>query len=341
MRFNNFLLKAFFAVSFSCLLASCMDVGYREPSAQNEQSPVKDGAPLADIDVSTIADAVPRLDPVTRAGNKNPYSVNDKTYHLLPTAKGYREVGIASWYGTKFHGRKTANGEPYSLYGMTAAHTTLPIPSYVRVRNMANGRSVIVRINDRGPFHSDRIIDLSYAAAKKLGYSDQGTARVEVTAIDPLTYQKNSVQAPQIEGTISPSLAPATASIAKVPPRPVDHKIKSGQALETASTDEAQATYLDSSQAGSKGLMSTGPQSTKTGFLQVGVYASYQSATQHRQQVSGLTTYPVLVEKVVHPVEKTPLYKVIVGPVNEQSKLLQLRDYFKQSGSSGVFVVYM
>lgn len=166
----------------------------------------RDGAPSGSIDVSRIPDAVPKWEPVTKAGNKSPYTVLGKTYRVLPSSNGYRQRGIASWYGTKFHGRKTSNGETYSMYAMTAAHKTLPIPSYVRVNNLENGRSVIVRVNDRGPFHGGRIIDLSYAAAKKLGYSDNGTASVEVIAIDPVNYQRNSVEAPSIEKQGAPYL---------------------------------------------------------------------------------------------------------------------------------------
>ncbi len=148
----------------------------------------KDSAPDQAVDPATIKDAVPREDLITRAGNKNPYTVLGKTYRLLPTSKGYKEEGVASWYGTKFHGRPTANGEPYSLYGMTAAHRTLPIPAYVKVTNLANNRTAIVRVNDRGPFHSERIIDLSYAAAVKLGYAEQGTANVLIETIEPKSY---------------------------------------------------------------------------------------------------------------------------------------------------------
>lgn len=159
---------------------------------------VKDGAPPRDVDVSQIPDAVPRFEPITRAGNKSPYVVFGKKYYVLPTFKNYRAQGLASWYGTKFHGNSTSNGEPYNMYAMTAAHKTLPIPCYVQVTNLENGRRVIVRVNDRGPFHDDRIIDLSYAAAKKLGVHDAGTARVEVVAIDPANYQRNTVEAPRI-----------------------------------------------------------------------------------------------------------------------------------------------
>ena len=150
-----------------------------------------DGPPPRDIDVSNIPDAVPKVEPITKAGNPNPYTVMGKTYHLLPVGAAYKERGTASWYGNKFHGRKTSNGETYNMYGMTAAHKTLRIPAYVRVTNLENNRSVIVRVNDRGPFHGNRIIDLSYAAAKKLGYVKKGTARVEVEAVDPRTYNRN------------------------------------------------------------------------------------------------------------------------------------------------------
>lgn len=157
-----------------------------------------DGPPPRDIDVSGLPDAVPKHEPITLAGNKSPYTVLGKTYQVMPSSKGFRQRGLASWYGNKFHGRHTSNGEVYSMYEMTAAHKTLPIPCYVKVTNLENGRSVIVRVNDRGPFHGDRIIDLSYAAAKKLGYSDKGTAKVEVSVIDPADYQNNTVASPQL-----------------------------------------------------------------------------------------------------------------------------------------------
>lgn len=143
-----------------------------------------DGPPSTQLDPRSIKDAVPRRDPITRAGNTSPYTVLGKTYQVMKNPAGYRARGVASWYGSKFHGRPTANGEPYSLYEMTAAHRSLPIPCYVRVTNLENGRSTIVRVNDRGPFHSERIIDLSYAAAVKLGYAQKGTALVEIALID-------------------------------------------------------------------------------------------------------------------------------------------------------------
>lgn len=137
------------------------------------------------IDPSRIADAVPRVEPRSKYGNPSSYVVHGRRYHVMDSAAGYSERGIASWYGSKFHGRRTSSGETYDMYQMTAAHKALPLPTYARVTNLRNGRSIIVKINDRGPFHDNRLIDLSYAAAAKLDILKEGTGLVEVTAIDP------------------------------------------------------------------------------------------------------------------------------------------------------------
>lgn len=146
---------------------------------------VRDTAPPQPFDAADIPDAVPRVEPPSRQGNGPVYQVNGNTYRVLPSGNGYVERGIASWYGTKFHGRRTSNGESYDMYAMTAAHKSLPLPTYARVTNLQNGRSVVVRINDRGPFHENRLIDLSYAAATKLDITSNGTGVVEIRAIDP------------------------------------------------------------------------------------------------------------------------------------------------------------
>ena len=134
--------------------------------------------------IDAIPDAVPRAEPLHRFANK-PYSVLGQNYVPLAANAPYKATGIASWYGRKFHGQKTSSGEAYDMYGMTAAHPTLPIPSYVRVTNPGNGKSVILRVNDRGPFHADRLIDLSWTAAYKLGYLDKGSTQVEVEKLLP------------------------------------------------------------------------------------------------------------------------------------------------------------
>lgn len=146
----------------------------------------RDGPPTGSrpVDLDRVADAKPRIEPL-HPGANNPYTVLGKRYVPHRSLQQYRARGIASWYGRKFHGRPTSSGERYDMYAMTAAHTVLPIPSYARVTHLGNGRSVVVRINDRGPFHADRIIDLSYAAAHKLGVVGAGSARVEVETILP------------------------------------------------------------------------------------------------------------------------------------------------------------
>jgi rare lipoprotein A len=138
-------------------------------------------------DLHKVPDATPQKEPKSKYGNPKTYTVFKKSYTVLPSSKGYKARGTASWYGKKFHGYRTSSGEPYDMYGMSAAHKTLPLPTYAKVTNVDNGKSVIVKINDRGPFHEDRIIDLSYAAATKLGILGKGTGNVEVHAIDPDT----------------------------------------------------------------------------------------------------------------------------------------------------------
>jgi rare lipoprotein A len=142
--------------------------------------------------LAEIPDAVPKAEPPHRYANR-PYRVFGKDYAPMAAAQPYRERGTASWYGKKFHGQKTSSGEIYDMYAMSAAHRTLPIPSYARVTNVANGKSVVVRINDRGPFHSERIIDLSYAAAYKLGYIQAGSATVEVESVSAGDSRPSSV----------------------------------------------------------------------------------------------------------------------------------------------------
>ncbi len=144
-----------------------------------------DAAPSKQVDVSKIPNAVPKNEPKSRYGNPKSYVVFDKRYYVMENSKGFVEKGIASWYGTKFHGRRTSSGETYDMYAMTAAHKNLPLPTYVKVTNLNNGKSVIVKVNDRGPFHENRIIDLSYTAAIKLDIIKKGTGLVEVRAVQP------------------------------------------------------------------------------------------------------------------------------------------------------------
>lgn len=163
-------------IMFMILLSSC------------SSSISRDGPPRIYVDETRIPNAVPKAEPLAKFGNMPSYRVFGKRYYVMRTGKHYQETGIASWYGTKFHARRTSSGERYNLFAMTAAHKTLPLPTYVEVTNLANNRKIIVKVNDRGPFVSNRLIDLSYVGAKKLGMLGHGTAPVRVRAIDPHTY---------------------------------------------------------------------------------------------------------------------------------------------------------
>ena len=143
----------------------------------------RDG-PGRSVPLGNIDDAVPKDEPQSKYGNPDSYVVNGKRYYTMNSAAGFRERGIASWYGSKFHGRNTSSGEVYDMYKMTAAHKSVPLPTYVEVRNLENNRTAIVKVNDRGPFHDNRVIDLSYAAALKLDFAEKGTTFVEVRAVD-------------------------------------------------------------------------------------------------------------------------------------------------------------
>lgn len=212
-----------------------------------------DSAPTAAPSVEHVTDAVPVPEVRTAAGNKSPYVVRGKKYRVLPTEIGYRQKGEASWYGSKFHGHATSNGEIYNMYAMTAAHKSLPIPSYVQVTNLANGKKVIVRINDRGPFHGGRIIDLSYAAAKKLGYLNQGTAKVEVIGIDPVAWQKKNA----------------------------------------ARLAQTEARRLAAQSSAGPGAIDAGSALPANTFLQVGAFSSGQAAEKLRSQLAGRLDHPV------------------------------------------------
>jgi peptidoglycan lytic transglycosylase len=149
------------------------------------QFPTRDHGPAYPVDVSQVPNAVPRNEPKSPYGNPSSYMVDGHTYHVLPSCADYHERGIASWYGSKFHGGRTSDGETYDMYAMTAASKELPLPCYVRVVNLENSKSVIVKVNDRGPFIQNRIIDLSYAAAARIGMLATGTALVDVSTAVP------------------------------------------------------------------------------------------------------------------------------------------------------------
>jgi rare lipoprotein A len=215
------------------LLAACAGAPTKEPGtgtvAPGSTVPTPAGSPstryykddgpgVAPANLDTIPDAVPRMEPLHRFANR-PYTVLGRDYVPATTLRAYRERGIASWYGRKFHGEKTSTGETYDMYAMTAAHPTLPLPSYAKVTNVATGKSVVVRVNDRGPFLHGRVIDLSYAAAERIGIAQKGSGEVEVEAILPSGTPTLAAAAP-----LPPLAAPASTTVANGP-SPVEEAV--------------------------------------------------------------------------------------------------------------------
>ncbi|MCF6257656.1 MAG: septal ring lytic transglycosylase RlpA family protein [Gammaproteobacteria bacterium] len=201
---NRTVQSVFLLLTSSLLLSACGSLPH------DRYGFAQDSAPTKDVDHTRVADAVPKVEPRSKYGNPKSYVVQGKRYTVRQSARGFVQTGDASWYGTKFHGHRTSSGEPYDMYAMTAAHKTIPIPSYVEVHNLDNQRKIIVRVNDRGPFISGRIIDLSYVAAKKLGITTKGTGRVKIRVIDPAASAKTS-QANTTPVTLSRPATPQPA----------------------------------------------------------------------------------------------------------------------------------
>ncbi|TWI54239.1 rare lipoprotein A [Pseudomonas duriflava] len=312
--FFNRSVSAVVCVGLAVLVASCSSSRPSQTPTYGSVSgpgsyarPHKDGAPWWDVDVSRIPDAVPM--PHYGPYKNNPYTVLGKTYFPLNESSTYRVTGTASWYGTKFHGQATANGETYDLYGMTAAHKTLPLPSYVRVTNLDNNRSVIVRVNDRGPFYSDRVIDLSFAAAKKLGYAETGTARVRVEGIDPAAWwAQQGRPMPMVLAQPQRAAAPApkpqaVATIEAYTPPPQQHAAPVVP-LEIESKKNASASV--------DGL-----------YLQVGAFANPDAAELLKDKLSDLTAAPVFISSVVR--NQQTLHRVRMGPIGTPGEASQLQ----------------
>ncbi|MGX9381210.1 septal ring lytic transglycosylase RlpA family protein [Pseudomonas sp. JQ36] len=269
----------------------------------------KDGAPWWDVDVSRIPDATPTLH--TGPYKANPYTVLGKTYFPLQESKTYVASGTASWYGTKFHGQNTANGEVYDLYGMSAAHKTLPLPSYVRVTNLDNNKSVILRVNDRGPFYSDRIIDLSYAAAKKLGYAETGTARVKVEGIDPQQWWAAKgrpaplmLNEPRVAQNSAPVITASAGTIEQWTPPPQQH---------ASDTVPVQISAKKNASAPASGQ-----------YLQVGAFANPDAAELLRSKLSGMVSAPVFISSIVR--NQQTLHRVRLGPIGSPGEIAQVQN---------------
>jgi len=269
--------------------------------------------PPANLD--QVPDAVPKLEPLAH-GSMRPYTVMGQAYTPMTRLQPYKERGIASWYGRRYHGQKTSSGEIYDMYGMTAAHTILPIPSYARVTNLANNKSVVVRINDRGPFHSDRLIDLSYTAAYKLGVLGGGRALVEVEAIIP---DAGTPTTPTMAASPSPA-APVAAAVAPVPspPAPAATPLPAEpNASAIAKPEPVAATPVVAVTTELKGI-----------FLQLGAFGSQDNADNYlarlRSQIDWLA--PAL-----QVYSKDGLFRVHAGPYANQADARAAADRIAQA----------
>lgn len=246
----------------------------------------KDGPPPFDVDVSKIPNAKPKSEHLAKSGNMSVYRVRGQNYHVMATSKNYQERGIASWYGMKFHRQRTSSGEPYDLLAMTAAHKTLPLPTYVEVTNIKNGRKIIVKVNDRGPFKPNRIIDLSYVAAKKLGMTGHGTALVDVKAIDPneafshrSLWAHNNHPSPSIN--LNNNLNNNTHRLAV-------NKKYSHQHIQNK---------------------------TKTMYIQVGAYNNKQTAEKIKTRLGTVVSSPIQITHLAK--QPKSLYRVNIGPIKD------------------------
>jgi len=280
------------------LLAGC-----QAPSPTQRQP--ADGPPLRPpADLHRLPDPVPRREPPSSRGNPASYTVLGRSYRVMATAENYYAAGNASWYGRKFHGRLTSSGEPFDMFKLTAAHRSLPIPTYLKVTNLDNGRSTIVRVNDRGPFHADRIIDLSYAAAVKLGFADRGTARVRLeSALPPLTAAASppgSRSRPVLEAAApAPTTSPAAPASPAARPGRAIAALPPSRPLAPAPRAAAEERFV----------------------LQAGAFSKLAAADALGETLETLTGATAFVVQL----SRDRLYRVRLGPVSGRGEAIRLQ----------------
>lgn len=272
-RMRNLVRVGMLAVPWLLMLAGC---GSAPKSDKPEPEPV-----------TVTPDARLKVEPKSRYGNMKSYVVHGKRYYTKGSSRDHVERGLASWYGRKFHGRKTSSGERYDMHQMTAAHKSLPLPSYVLVTNLENGRSAVVRVNDRGPFVRNRVIDLSYAAAKRLDIVQAGTAKVEVRSVDPRDHGGKA------QATLR--LASAGAAFGPAPAQ----RVRRAAAVQRSDTSVERAASSSAAPV----------------YLQLGAFDQRENAERLRKQVLANVDVPVTVRKAPGGFAAGPLYKVRIGPL--------------------------
>lgn len=305
-------------VGLAALLSGCGTVAMRTPQtdrgadAQARTAPrpggyYKDDGPGDNppANLEAIADAEPRLEPLHRFAN-NPYTVFGQDYVPLRRPQTYRERGMGSWYGRKFHGQRTSSGEPYDMYAMTAAHPVLPIPSYARVINPSNGRSVVVRINDRGPFRTGRIIDLSYTAAWKLGYASSGSTLVEVEAITPeeiVVLASRRAPRETRPATVAAAEARPVAPAAVPAARPLHDVPAASTAIPVA--------------ADASGV-----------YLQLGAFSGRENAENFRARINGPLDW---LDRAIEILQRDGLFRLRLGPYRDRAEAAGIAERIREA----------
>lgn len=279
----------------------------------------RDGALSTPPRLPDIADAKPRVEPKSKYGNPKSYVVFGKRYYTKASSRGHVERGMASWYGKMFHGRKTSNGERYNMYAMTAAHKALPLPTYARVTNLTNRRSVVVRINDRGPFYGNRVIDLSYAAARKLGMAAKGTAMVEVRTIDPRRPGSDR-RSGRFASKRTPAVEKSTWRAGKVATQAVKERPVRGRVAVTTTRGRPRHAARPST------------------YLQVGAFGNRANAERLRHRLAKHITGQQIRVRTISD-ENTPWHKVRVGPFDSRESANNLSRQLASLGLEGFHII--
>lgn len=260
------------------------------------------GRELSEAEISAIQDAAPVNEALAKSGNPRSYDVNGRTYYVMKNAQNFVQHGKASWYGKKFHGRRTSSGETYDMYKMTAAHKTLPLPTYVRVTNLENQRSIVVKVNDRGPFVTGRAIDLSYVAARKLGIVGNGTANVEIRALKPGQANHSEVVMSTIENMQPLDATPVTETLpVNAPGHTVVNTIQTKPSVSDAGI-----------------------------FLQVGAFSLMDNAERLRLRMEDMQSHPV--NTITSRTAKGELHRVRIGPFSSDTELKKIQNLLRGKG---------
>ena len=318
---NTPTIKRTLSTAVAMLIIATAGCSLHKPNALTVITEPKDGPPKKIQDISQIPDAVPKIEPRARYGNHSPYEVLGKTYRVMKSAVGYKQDGIGSWYGEKFAGRKTSSFEPYDPYAMTAAHKSLPLPSYVRVTNLENNREIIVKVNDRGPFHDDRIIDLSYAAASKLGYMDKGTARVRVEFINPYDNTAQSIAPPL--STLTPSASSKAKTFPLEQPR------------------EALALPVDTHPLAVSTNTRPSPLEHKI-YLQVAAFSQLTTAQELERKLNSTIKAPTSINSTNSGFSEsnTKIHRVRVGPFKDEMSAILVSEQIKHHKMGDPLIIH-